>query len=206
VSRYAISLLANLTLLSAASMVTVGTAFAGNPVGAAPAANDRQIMLYVNQPLWSRGVSVRMFGLRIDRLRSVDSVSVQRTTLIDLQLRAHSDFRVEFGRRVTWNIRRGEFGSEVTSGHPQMSIRNFRLADPLTRPNWDLASYRMNPLAADPIPLQQTMGGGHALEAEFIHPHWSLTQSWRSRDSYAPPQSTAKMKIVSFGSVRCCAH
>jgi hypothetical protein len=206
VSRYAISLLANLTLLGPASMATLDTAFAGSPVGVAPAANDRQIMLYVNQPLWSRGVSLRMFGLRIDKLRPLDSVSIQRTTLIDLQLRAHSDFRVEFGRRVTWNIRRGEFGPEATSGNFQMSVKNSRLADPLTPPIPGLASYRMNPLAADPIPVQQAMGGRHALEAELIHPHWSLTQSWGSRASDAPPQSATKMKIVSFGSVRCCAR
>jgi hypothetical protein len=206
VSRSATSVLANLTLLGASSILGIGTALAGSPVGAAPAANDRQIMLYVNQPLWSRGLALRMFGLRIDKVRSLDSVSVQRNTLIDLQLRAHSDFRVEFGRRVTWNIRRGEFGTEATWGHSLISITDSRLADPLKQPTWDPGSYRMNPLAADPSPLQQAVGGGHALEAEFIHPHWSLTRNWGSGESYAPQRSATKMKIVSFGSVRCCVR
>lgn len=205
-SRHATSLLVSLILLEAASITAIGTVCAGDPVGAAPAVRGPQIMLYVSQPLWSRGVSLRMYGLRMDRLRSVDSIAIQRTPLIDLQLQAHSDVRVEFGRRVTWDIRRGEFGPHSNSVYFQLPIKNSSLGDPLARPLGDPARFRTSPLAADIVPRQQPLGDRHPFEDAFIHSRWPLTESWGAREFYAPRQSTPKGKILSFDSQRCCAR
>jgi hypothetical protein len=190
VSRDAATVLLNMMLLAVALIMAIGTASAG---GAAPAVNDREIMLYVNQPLWSRAGALRMYGFRMDRLRAIDSTSIQRTTLIDFQLRAHSDFRVEVGRRVTWNIGRSEFGPQAGSSYLPMPLRDLKLAEPPGQPPADPTSFRTNRAA---------LGLGHAIEDGFIHSHSPLTASWSGCDSCALQQPTIQLKILSFGSVR----
>jgi hypothetical protein len=41
--------------------------------------------------------------------------------IVDLQIRHSADIRLEFGRRVTWNIGRREFG--LTANQPSMALR-----------------------------------------------------------------------------------
>jgi hypothetical protein len=89
------------------------------------------MMLYVRQPLGTRGAS-RVYGLRLDQQGGtrpqagamVDTVTsgmpIQRS-IVDLQITRASDVRVEFGRHVTWNIARREFG--LTASQPSMALR-----------------------------------------------------------------------------------
>jgi hypothetical protein len=140
----------SLVLLGAMSMGPMGAVWAA-AVGPAPPVHGPQLMLYFTQPLWSRGVSVRMYGLKIDRLRTLRfsprspaSDYTQRTALIDLQLRARSDVRVEFGRHVTWNLGRGEFGPSAGTVGFQMPTRSSELAAALSRPPWVPERFGMN--------------------------------------------------------------
>jgi hypothetical protein len=74
-------------------------------------------MLYISQPLWSRGKTPRVYGLRIEESRTLPSnlqtsalVAPHRTQLVDLQIRPQQDFRLEFGTGVTWNVSSATFG------------------------------------------------------------------------------------------------
>jgi hypothetical protein len=91
-------------------------ALAGNETMTAMAPPHGPIlMFYVSQPLWSPGAS-RIYGLRLDQISvqrslqaSTFSAIAPPRSLIDLQFRRNADIRVEFGRRVTFDMRRKEF-------------------------------------------------------------------------------------------------
>jgi hypothetical protein len=89
------------------------------------------MMLYVRQPLGTRGAT-RVYGLRLDQqggtrpqagamVGTVTSAMPAQRSIVDLQVRRPSDIRVEFGRHVTWNVARREFG--LTSSQPTMALR-----------------------------------------------------------------------------------
>jgi hypothetical protein len=99
---------------------------AADAVSAVPGAHGPQLMLYIKQPLGTRGAP-RVYGLRIERLATPPTlptpaaiVSTGRREIVDLQIRQYSDVRVEFGRRVTWNVGRQEFG--LSSNQPNMAM------------------------------------------------------------------------------------
>jgi hypothetical protein len=100
---------------------------AADGVGIVRAAHGPQMMLYIQQPLGVRGASL-IYGLRLERLAPAPTLpspvaiaSTGRREIVDLQIRRYSDVRVEFGRRLTWNVGRQEFG---LSGHQgSMAIR-----------------------------------------------------------------------------------
>jgi hypothetical protein len=109
-----VRLIGQVLLLSA---LLTGTApvLAIEPV--APA-HGPMLMIYVTQPLGNRGAG-RIYGLRLHQTRQQPAVqsatssafyaaSAQRS-LIDLQVNRQADIRVEFGERLTWNVRRREF-------------------------------------------------------------------------------------------------
>jgi hypothetical protein len=92
---------------------------AAEPAGAVAPAHGPMLMLYVSQPLMSG--TGRTYGLRLDQIAHVPQVaslqfavngfyaaSPQRS-LVDLQIRRRADVRVEFGDRLTWNMRSREF-------------------------------------------------------------------------------------------------
>lgn len=86
------------------------------------------LMIYVSQPLGSRAGS-RVYGLRLDQAAfrpagmgttsGFYAASPQRS-LVDLQVRRQADVRVQFGQRLTWNVRRTEF--ELAGAHPASTI------------------------------------------------------------------------------------
>jgi hypothetical protein len=104
---------------------------AANAVNAVPAAHGPQMMLYIKQPLGARGAT-RVYGLRLEQ-QAASSTPIaampgalagelaHQREIVDLQIRHYTDVRVEFGRRVTWNIGRHEFGS--SGNQPGMTIR-----------------------------------------------------------------------------------
>jgi hypothetical protein len=100
-----------------------------------PAAHGPLMMLYVKQPLGARGAT-RIWGLRLEQAApsptqpaalmgatpgSSMSATPNQRDIVDLQIRRSSDVRLEFGRRVTWNIGRREFG--LTANQPSMALR-----------------------------------------------------------------------------------
>jgi hypothetical protein len=100
-----------------------------------PAAHGPLMMIYLKQPLGARGAT-RIWGLRLEQAAptptqsavlmgampgaSTSAIPNQRD-IVDLQIRRNSDVRIEFGRRVTWNIGRREFG--LTANQPNMALR-----------------------------------------------------------------------------------
>jgi hypothetical protein len=112
-------------------MVSLSDANAGNVVSATSVSCGPQLMLHVTLPLSSHGrSSLPRYGLRIGEFRKrpttlqlVAVVPVQRE-LVDLQIAAHSDVRVEFGRRLVWDIPHGAFG-------PQSSLATLAIGIPI---------------------------------------------------------------------------
>ena len=96
-----------------------------------PGAHGPLMMLYLRQPLGARGAA-RVYGLRLEQQGGTPPQAGSMTdpiasampgprSIVDLQIRRAADVRVEFGRRVTWNIARHELG--LTANQPSMALR-----------------------------------------------------------------------------------
>jgi hypothetical protein len=187
VPRKTASWVAGLVLLGSASMVSVRGVCAGNVVSAATGSCGPQFMLYVTLPLSSRGSSsLPRYGLRIGEFRKrptttqlVAVAPIQRE-LVDLQIAAHSDVRVEFGRRLVWDIPRGAFGSQsslatLAIGVP---IKGIRLSDRVNqqpRQPWDPLPAGMSAWSTDATRTRQLDGERLAIVAAVIPLHWAPT-------------------------------
>jgi hypothetical protein len=104
------------TSLLAALLPLAAPTLAGEPITAMAPPHGPMLMVYVSQPLWSVGTS-RIYGLRLEQIAiqpfvqsGTFTVLAQPRSLVDLQFRGNADVRLEFGRRVTWDMRRREFG------------------------------------------------------------------------------------------------
>jgi hypothetical protein len=185
VPRKTASRVVGLVLLGGASMVSIRAACAGNVVSAAPVSCGPQLMLYVTLPLSSRGSSsLPRYGLRIGEFRKrpttaqlVGVAAVQRE-LVDLQIVAASDVRVEFGRRVVWDIPRGAFGpqSSLATSAIGVPIKGIRLADPVNqqpRQPLDPVPAGMSAWSADAIRTRQLDGERLAIVAAVTPLHWT---------------------------------
>ena len=180
VQRNAAIRFASRILLSGVAMAAGAAACAGNMVGMAPTSSGRQIMLYVSQPLWSRGAaSSRVYGLRIEEVRALPASpqssvvgSLRRSVLVDLQIVPHSDIRVEFGRRVSWNFTHEAFGpqSSLSIGLPIMSVS---VPDtPLLHP-WDLQVSALSLMAGRLVPDPHADGASVTVAAAVITLQWT---------------------------------
>ena len=124
-------------MLASVLLSAMPTCFAGGAIGPATSVGGPWILFYIGVPLGPGGGG-HVFGLRIERpLRvpgpqaSFPLVLNQNRELIDLQFRPHSDVRIEFDRRVTWNLGRQEFG--LNNSRPgivlHLPLHPFRIAD-----------------------------------------------------------------------------
>lgn len=183
--RNTASWLVSLILLGGASMLSIRSACAGNVVSVAPASHSPQIMLYVSQPLWSRGdSSLRLYGLWIGKLLTPPTTPqlaaiapFQRSGLIDLQILAHSDVRLEFGRRLIWNITRATFGPQSSQSVPAVGvqIKGIRLSDTVGQQPWNPGTSRMSALVGNPIRRRQVGGESLPIVDMVISSHWTPT-------------------------------
>jgi hypothetical protein len=119
-------------LLLLGGLVGVVRVCPADGMAVAPGAHGPVMMLYLRQPIGSPGAA-RVYGLRVDQQggtrppagamtdSSVASAMPGQRSIVDLQFRHVSDVRVEFGRRVTWNVARREFG--LSSSQPSMALR-----------------------------------------------------------------------------------
>ena len=167
-------------LLSGVAMAAGAAACAGNIVGMAPTSSGRQIMLYVSQPLWSRDASSsRVYGLRIEEVRALPASpqssvvgSLRRSVLVDLQIVPHSDIRIEFGKRVSWNFTHEAFGpqSSLSIGLPIMSVS---VPDtPLLHP-WGLQVAALSLMARRLVPDPHADGASVTVAAAVITLQWT---------------------------------
>jgi hypothetical protein len=198
VLRKTASWLVALTLLGGASWVLIRAFCTDSVVTAAPVSCGPQFMLYVTLPLSSGGSSsLPRYGLRIGEFRKrpittqlVAVAPVQRE-LIDLTIVAHSDVRVEFGRRLVWDIPRGAFG-------PQSSLATFAIGVPIKvsdavnqqlRQPWDPAPSAMSASAGDPTRTRLFDGERFVIVKVIIPSHWTPTYR---RAAYVQLEPTLK--------------
>lgn len=176
------SWLVSLILLGGAWVVSIGAACAGDIVSAAPSSRSPEIMLYVSQPLWSGGrSSALLYGLRIGQLRmprtspqSTATAPIERE-LIDLQIVAHSEVRIEFGRRFVWNITRGAFGQQSNRAVLAIGVllKGIRRSDAANQQVWDPGSSGVSALAGNPVPRWQADSESLAIVQMVIPSHWT---------------------------------
>ena len=118
-------------LLLLGGLVGLARVCPADGMAVAPGAHGPVMMLYVRQPLGTRGAS-RVYGLRLDQqggtrpqagaiVDTATSAMPGQRSIVDLQIRRASDIRVEFGRHVTWNVARREFG--LSASQPSMALR-----------------------------------------------------------------------------------
>jgi hypothetical protein len=118
-------------ILLLGALLPCSGAVMADPIGAVAPSHGPMLMIYVSQPLGSRAGS-RVYGLRLDQAAfrpagmgttalsgGFYAASPQRS-LVDLQLRKQADVRVQFGQRLTWNVRRTEF--ELAGARPASPI------------------------------------------------------------------------------------
>lgn len=118
-------------LLVCGGLVGLARVCPADGMTAVPSPHGPLMMLYVRQPLGARGAA-RVYGLRIDQqggtppqagamVNPISSAMPGQHSIVDLQMTRASDLRVEFGRRVTWNVARREFG--LSGNQPSMALR-----------------------------------------------------------------------------------
>jgi hypothetical protein len=187
VARKTANWVVGLVLLGGASMVSISDANAGNVVSAASVSCGPQLMLYVTLPLWSHGSSsLPRYGLRIGEFRKrpttlqlVAVAPIQRE-LVDLQIAAHSDIRVEFGRRLVWDIPHGAFAPQsspatLAIGVPIKVIRLPDLVNQQPQLPWDPAPAGMSAWSADATRARQLEGERLAIVTAVIPLRWTPT-------------------------------
>jgi len=165
-------------------MAPIRAAYAGNVGSTASAPCGPQIMLYVTLPMGSQGrSSLPGYGLRVGEFRrrqttpQLVAIPPTQRALVDLQIVAHADVRIELGRRLIWNITRQAFGSQssqaaLTIGVP---IRGIRLSDAVNQQPWDPGISGMSALMDNPIPRRQVEGQSLAILKMVIPSHWIRT-------------------------------
>jgi hypothetical protein len=132
----AIRLICGLVALAAFGV----TVAAPGPSVIAPALAPRtpQVMLFISRPVGAGATAQPTFGLRVEQVRlAADSGSpdggdpIQHRELINWQMEAHSDIRMQLGRRVTYNLSRGAFASQVRNSAIAMGVPTFRNTSPI---------------------------------------------------------------------------
>ncbi len=101
--------------LIGAPLLATGLCHAVEP-GPVTGSPGTEVMLYVSQPIGPSGVS-RHYGLRIDKHTTPVAASTAtssaaelagRREIVNLSLAQHQNLRIDFGRRVSWDISRHE--------------------------------------------------------------------------------------------------
>lgn len=100
---------------------------AGDGVPPGVPSQGPQIMIYFRQPLWSAG-SQRIYGLRIDQTSAPSTTPnaiginpLRRREILSFEIGGHAGMRVEFARRLVWDVSRQEFGLGTT--HPGLAFQ-----------------------------------------------------------------------------------
>lgn len=102
---------------------------AGDISMSAPPQHGKQIMIYFRQALGGRD-AVRVYGLRLEQASmpssspAVSVANLRRRELINLEIAPHADFRLEFGRRLIWDVGRHEFGWGSTPTYDPFRLWN----------------------------------------------------------------------------------
>jgi hypothetical protein len=104
-----------LTLVCAA-LLCAPLCSAGDFIGAAPSAQGKQVVFYVKKSLGERATP-STWGLRLDQMSALPgmteaaSATLHRRQLVDFAMAPLEHARVDFGRRMRWDLHAGTFGS-----------------------------------------------------------------------------------------------
>jgi hypothetical protein len=101
-----------LTAVTAAVLAGSGPLLAGDSTVGVPQYSGTRLMLFVRLPIGARRNSASTFGIRYERATAVTSGAVmpccallRHQALVELQLARGAAARVQFGNRVTWDLR-----------------------------------------------------------------------------------------------------
>jgi hypothetical protein len=185
VPRYAVNGLGRQLLLAGASLTAIA-AVAGNGVEAVPSAHGSQVMLYVSGSPWSNAGLLPRLGLRVERLRALASSELaaiapaQSAVLVDLQVRARSDVRVEFGRRVVWDVTRGTLAPQSNPAGTTIGVpmRGVPLPEAAGLHPGEPGYAGMTGLVGNLTRRRQLAGGSIAPADSSIPSRWPPTQRW----------------------------
>jgi hypothetical protein len=175
-----------LIVLGGASIALIEAGGVSNVVSSARVSCGPQLMVYMTLPLWSRGSSsLPVYGLRVGEFRKrpttpqlVAVAPVQRE-LLDLQIAARSDVRIEFGRRLVWDIQRGAFGpqSALATLAIGVPIKGARLSEAWNQQPlqpWDPVTSGMSAMTGDPIRTQLVDGERLVILKVVIPSQWAM--------------------------------
>jgi hypothetical protein len=119
-------MLKRLMLLSVPLPWAVGC-LAGDPTSGVPSAQGPQIMFYFKQPIGAAGSS-RTYGLRIDQSSmpmplpgTAAPGSLNHREIVNLQINAHANVRIDFARRLSWDFGRRQFN--LSGDQSDMALR-----------------------------------------------------------------------------------
>jgi hypothetical protein len=100
---------------------------AGDSFPQAVPARGPQIMIYFRQPLWAPGAH-RIYGLRIEQTSAPSTTPsavginpLRRREILNFEIGQHADLRVQFARRLCWDVSRQEFG--LGAFHPNLPFQ-----------------------------------------------------------------------------------
>ena len=108
---YAVTAIA-LATTTAAVLAVSAPALAADSAGFVPQYGGDQFMLFVSRALGARRSSASTFGIRYERATYVSSdptmqccLPLRHRALVELQFAHGAATRVQFGNRVTWDLR-----------------------------------------------------------------------------------------------------
>ena len=101
-----------LATLTAAVLAAPEAALTADSAGFVPQYGGDQFMLFVTRPIGARRGSSSIFGIRYERTTYVSAdptlqccMPLRHRALVELQLGHGAAARVQFGNRVTWDLR-----------------------------------------------------------------------------------------------------
>jgi hypothetical protein len=114
------------------------------PPGSVPSIQGPEIMLYISQPI-GPSVATRTYGLRIDQhslpaaLPGATSSATDlsgRRELVNIQVNAHENTHIDFGKRVSWDFSRWQFnmGGDLPAMKMRFPSRTVAATTPIAPP------------------------------------------------------------------------
>ena len=113
-----------LALIGNAAFALAAPVSAGDSAGFVPQYGGDEFMLFVSRPVGARHGGASTFGIRFERTTFVSSdptmqfcAPLRHRALVELQFARGAATRVQFGNRVTWNLRSHQLAPTAMFNH-----------------------------------------------------------------------------------------
>jgi hypothetical protein len=89
---------------------------ADGPIGVAPSTQGREFVFYVSKSL-GKNTGAPTYGLRLDQMSALPGMSeaatatLRRRELVNFAMKPQDGARIDFGRRLRWDLHTNRFGS-----------------------------------------------------------------------------------------------